>query len=208
VSDPRVELVARGYDEIADRFLEWAQRVDGDPRLEWLEDLVRRLPDDAHVLELGCGAGEPCTRLLAERFRVTGVDVSRAQLERAAANVPTAKLVLGDFLDVDLPSGSFDAACSFYVFNHVPREHLGPLAQRIASWLQPGGIFMHAFGVSDLPGWTGEWLGAETFFSSFEPEENRRLVEEAGLEVLRDEIVTFVEPDHGDASFEWILARR
>ena len=25
---------------------------------------------------------------------------------------------------------------------------------------------------------------------------------------LRDEIVTFVEADRGDASFEWILARR
>jgi len=208
VSDPRVELVARGYDEIAARFLDWAQQVDGDPRLDWLEDLARRLPDGAHVLELGCGAGEPCTRLLSERFRVTGVDASSTQVALARTNVPDTTILHADFLQVELPPASFDAACSFYVFNHVPREHLRPLARRIAGWLRPGGLFMHAFGASDLPGWTGDWLGAETFFSSFEPEENRRLVEEAGLEVLRDEIVTLVEPDHGDASFEWILARR
>jgi len=87
VSDPRVELVARGYDEIAARFLDWAQQVDGDPRLDWLEDLARRLPDGAHVLELGCGAGEPCTRLLSERFRVTGVDASS---RRRASSKPTS----------------------------------------------------------------------------------------------------------------------
>ena len=41
MSDPRVELVARSYDEIADRLLEWAQRVDGDPRVAWLEKARR-----------------------------------------------------------------------------------------------------------------------------------------------------------------------
>jgi hypothetical protein len=74
MTDDRDELVARGYDEMAERFFDWAQRVEGDPRLEWFE--------------------------------------------------------------------------------------------------------------------------------------NRRLVERAGFTVVRDQIVTFVEPDHGDASFQWILAQR
>ncbi len=90
----------------------------------------------------------------------------------------------------------------------MPREQLRPLLTRIASWLRPGGLAMHAFGTSDNPGWTGRWLGAETFFASFEPEVNRRLVEAAGLAILRDEVVSFVEPDHGDVSFQWILAER
>jgi cyclopropane fatty-acyl-phospholipid synthase-like methyltransferase len=210
VSDPRVELVAHGYDVMADRFLEWARRIEGDPRLEWLDDLARRLPDGADVLELGCGAGEPCTRLLSERFRVTGVDASSAQIERAAVAAPEARLVLGDFLEVDLPGSSFDAVCSFYVLNHVPREYLGALVLRTAGWLRPGGLFMNAFSASDNPGWTGEWLGTTMFFAGSAPAENRRLVEAAGLEVLRDEIVTFVEPEPepGDVSFQWIMARR
>jgi len=162
------------------------------------------------VLELGCGAGEPCTRLLAERFRVTGVDASSAQIERAAVNVPEATLVLGDFLEIELSSESFDAACSFYVLNHVPRERLGALVRRIAGSLRPGGLFMNAFSASDNPGWTGEWLGTTMFFASSAPPENRRLVEEAGLETLRDEIVTFVEPEPeaGVSEFQWILARK
>ena len=145
MSDERVRIVAAGYDRMAERFLDWAQRVEGDPRLDWLADLAERLPDGARVLELGCGAGEPCTRILSERFRVTGVDSSAEQLRLAARNAPEAELVHADFLEAGLPADSFDAVCSF---------------------------------------------------------------EQAGLAILRDEVVTFVEPDHGDASFQWILAER
>jgi cyclopropane fatty-acyl-phospholipid synthase-like methyltransferase len=207
VTDPRVQIVAAGYDQMADTFAAWRDRIEGDPRHEWARDLAARLPDGADVLELGCGAGVPDTADLAARFRVTGVDVSAEQIRRARANVPAATFVQEDFLELELPDESFDAVCSFYALNHVPRERLGELLERIARWLRPGGFAMHAFGASDLEGWTGEWLGAETFFAGFEPPENRHLVEAAGLRILRDEVVTFTEPD-GPAQFHWILAQR
>jgi cyclopropane fatty-acyl-phospholipid synthase-like methyltransferase len=207
MSDPRVEIVARGYDRIADRFAGWRNRIEGDPRREWAEGLAARLAPGARVLELGCGAGSTETALLAKRFDVTGVDVSVEQIRRARENVPGIELLQADLLELELPEESFDAICSFYVFNHVPRERLGDLLGRIRGWLRPGGLTMNAFGASDNPGWTGEWLGAETFFAGFEPAENTRLVEAAGLTILRDEVVTFVEPE-GSVEFQWILARR
>jgi SAM-dependent methyltransferase len=207
VSDPRVELVARGYDRIADRFAAWQDRIECDPRAGWAEDLASRLAPGARVLELGCGAGSAETAMLAEGFALTGVDVSGEQIRRARARLPGAEFVQADFLEVDLPDGSFDAVCSFYAFNHVPRELLGGLLGRIAGWLGPGGLALNAFGVGDNAGWTGEWLGTEMFFAGFEPAENSRLVGSAGLEILRDEVVSFVEPD-GTVEFQWILARR
>ena len=208
MSDPRVQIVAAGYDRMADTFAEWCDRIEGDPRAEWCEELTSRLPDGARVLELGCGAGNTAqTQELARRFRLTGVDVSEEQIRRARANVSDAELVQADFLELDLPVESFDAECSFYVFNHVPRERLGPLLERVAGWLRPGGLALNAFGASDLPGWTGEFLGAETFFAGYEPPENTRLVEAAGLTILRDEVVTFTEPE-GPVQFHWILAHK
>ena len=207
MSDPRVEIVARGYDAIADTFADWGDRIEGDPRREWAEDLAARLAPGAPVLELGCGAGSAETALLAERFALTGIDVSAEQIRRARANVTTAELVQADFLELELAPASFDAECSFYVLNHVPRELLAGLLGRIAGWLRPDGLALNAFGVGDNPGWTGEWLGAETFFSGFDPPENTRLVRAAGLTILRDEVVTFVEPE-GPVEFQWILARR
>src|SRR5436190_12534073 len=135
------------------------------------------------------------------------MDVSAEQIRRARASVPGVELVRADLLELTLPDESFDAVCSFYVLNHVPREHLGGLLERIARWLRPGGLALNAFGASDLPGWTGDFLGADTFFAGYEPPENRRLVETAGLTILRDEIVTFTEPE-GPVQFHWILARR
>jgi cyclopropane fatty-acyl-phospholipid synthase-like methyltransferase len=161
----------------------------GDPRREWEQELVSRLSAGARVLELGCGAGVPDTQRLAARFQVTGVHISAEQVRRARAAVPDAAFIHADFTAVELESESFDAVVSFYAFNHVPRELLAPLFARIHRWLVPCGLLMTALGAGDTEAWTGEWLGAPTFFSSFPPHVNTRLVTEAGFEIIRDELV-------------------
>jgi SAM-dependent methyltransferase len=142
-----------------------------------------------------------------ERFHVTGVDVSAEQLRLARANAPDVELIHADFTELELPPARFDAVASFYAFNHVPRERLAPLLADIHRWLVPGGLLLAAFGAGDTPEWTGEWLGTTMFFSSFPRETNSRLLREAGFELLRDELATMREPE-GDATFQWILARR
>jgi len=206
VPDPRTQIVADGYDAMGETFAAWRERIVGDPRREWEDELVARLDEGACVLELGCGSGTPETRRLAERFALTGIDISPRQVERARAAIPNAEFLCADFTELELPAGSLDAVASFYVFNHVPRELLAPLLARIHGWLVPGGWLLTAFGQSDNPGWTGEWLGAQTFFAGFPPEVNSRLVREAGFAIERDEVVTFEEPE-GPARFQWVLAR-
>jgi cyclopropane fatty-acyl-phospholipid synthase-like methyltransferase len=207
VSDPRTRIVGDGYDAMADTFAEWQGRVVGDPRAWWTEQLTTRLPDGARLLELGCGAGVPDAKRLAERFRVTGVDISQEQIARARANVPEADFVHADFTSLELEPGSFDAVAAFYVLNHVPRDLLGPLFARVHSWLVRGGYFLTALGTSDTEGWVGEWLGTTMFFSSFPPETNSRLLTETGFELVLDELGTMQEPE-GEVVFQWVLARR
>jgi SAM-dependent methyltransferase len=206
VRDPRTQIVADGYDAMGETFAAWRERIVGDPRDEWADELAARLDDGARVLELGCGAGSPETRRLAQRFAVTGMDISPRQVERARAAIPEAEFLCADFTELELPAASLDAVVSFYAFNHVPRELLAPVLASIRGWLVPGGWLLTAFGASDLPAWTGEWLGAETFFSGFPPEVNSKLVREAGFRIERDEVVTFEEPE-GTASFQWVLAQ-
>jgi cyclopropane fatty-acyl-phospholipid synthase-like methyltransferase len=159
------------------------------------------------VLELGCGNGTRETQELARHFDLTGIDLSERQLERARARVPTARFLRADLTSVAFPAASFDAVVSYYVFNHVPRELLAGVLARCRTWLRAGGWLMAVFGTGDLEAWTGEWLGAPTFFSSYEPEANSRLVREAGFTIVRDEVVTITEPG-GPVPFQWILARR
>jgi SAM-dependent methyltransferase len=108
---------------------------------------------------------------------------------------------------VELPEASFDAAVSFYVLNNLPQEELRPLLERVAAWLRPGGWFLASFPSSDNPGWRGEWLGTTMYFAGCDPATNRRLTEKAGLEVVRDELETMVEPE-GEVRWQWLLARR
>ncbi len=200
-------VIETGYDAMADRFAAWQREIQGSTRLERVEELLELLPERPEVLELGVGAGVRSTRLLAERGRLTGVDISAEQLRRARERIPGSTLVHADFTELELEPESFDAVVAAYVLNHLPPDELAPLAQLLARWLRPGGHLLASFGTSDNPGWRGEWLGVEMYFAGLPPEKNRRLVEEAGFRVLRDEIETSTEPE-GEARFQWLLARR
>ena len=81
--------MAAGYDVIAETYRDWAE-ADSWPRLEWLALLEAEVAPGSSVLELGCGAGLPVTRRLAERHRVTAVDLSARQIELARENATGA----------------------------------------------------------------------------------------------------------------------
>jgi ubiquinone/menaquinone biosynthesis C-methylase UbiE len=69
----------------------------------------------------------PLTRMLAEIFDVTGVDISIRHIELARADVPTAGFINADIVAVGFPPESFDAPVGSYSFIHVSRaeEHIG-----------------------------------------------------------------------------------
>ena len=192
------EIVRDGYRLLGETFDEWRDRIVGDPRREWRDLLASKLEPGARVLELGCGNGDDARALALHGFRVTGVDL--------VARAEGVDVLEADFLELQVPDASYDACASFYVFNHVPRERLAPLLRSIHGWLAPGGLLLAAFGAGDIEAWTGEWLGTTMFFSSYVPAINSRLVRAAGFELLRDELVTFEEPE-GEVTFQWMLAR-
>jgi cyclopropane fatty-acyl-phospholipid synthase-like methyltransferase len=207
VRDDVRRTIEQGYDAMADRFAAWQKQITGSTRLERIGGLLDLLPRRPDVLELGVGAGVSSSRMLGERGRLTGVDVSGEQLRRARERLPDATLIQADFTELELDPESFDAVVAAYVLNHIPPEELRPLVGKVACWLRPGGYLLATFSTADDPGWTGEWLGVEMFFGGLPPEENRRLVEDAGLAVLVDEIEVSQEPE-GEARFQWLLARR
>lgn len=196
-------IVAEGYDRIADDYLEQFGR--SSVRAAKLAYLVEKLPAGSMVLDLGCGAGEPVAReFVAHGFRVTGVDASLGQIERARRNVPQANFIHADMTSVQFPAEAFDAVSAFYSITHVPRDEHAALIRRIATWLRPSSLFVASFGSSEGD-WLGEWLGAPMFFSHHAPDEAKRLVNDAGF---RLEQVELIEQDNEKATFLWIAARK
>jgi 2-polyprenyl-3-methyl-5-hydroxy-6-metoxy-1,4-benzoquinol methylase len=196
--------VAFGYDKIAETYLRRHGR--SKVRDQWLGELFVLLPATARVLDLGCGAGIPVARKLAGRgFDVIGVDGSARQIELARGNVPEAEFVHADMTKIDFDRASFDAVIAFYSITHVPREEHGMLLRRIAGWLKSDGVLVASFGSRQCEEWSGEWLGAEMYFSHYDSDANKRLVCDVDLGIERAEVVN---QDDEDAQFLWIIARR
>ena len=201
--DP-TDIVARGYDAVADRYarleeVEW-------PRLRWLRDLLARLPDGARVLDLGCGNGLPAGPEIARCHVLTGVDLSRRQIELARGNVPGATFFRGDMAQVTFPPGTFDAVVCFYALGHVPRDRHGEVLARVRGWLRPGGWLLLSEEDADQPSRVGDWLGAEMYLSTHDAATMLRVVETAGFEIERWAVEEQLEQGRA-VPFLWVLAR-
>ena len=209
MSDDPKQIVETGYDSVADRYAEWSQNeVTGSPAVEYLEKLLGLLSQDAAVLELGCGNGEPAARMLAPGRQYTGVDISAEQLRRAQELVPSGSFVKADYTKLDFPRSSVDGVVALYTFGHVPLDELPGLLARIASWLRPGGHLLATAGSRASPDGVYDWLGVPMFFSGFDVDTNLRLLSEAGLELHEHKVVCQDEGDEGEARFLWMLARK
>lgn len=204
--DERKRTVQAGYDELSDRFGEWGAGVEGDPWSRFVDDLVGCLPSGAKVLDLGCGNGSKTARL-ADLFDVTGVDISEQQLRLARAAVPEATFVQADFAALELPPEELDAVTALYSIVHIPRDEQPALLSRILRWLKPGGLFLASLSHVGGPDRVDEWLGVDMFFSGFDADTNRRLVRDAGFEVIEDQLVWMQEPE-SEVAFLWVLARK
>ena len=203
-----IDIIEAGYDAMADQYLAQVAHTVGDPRMRFLDELQGRLNDGSVVVDLGCGAGVPCTQALAQRHSVLGVDVSSEQLRLAAQYVPTAEFRKADFADLDLAEASLDAVTAFYSMTHVPRLRHAELFRRISAWLRHGGYFLLTLSArGETDGVQDNYIGVPMYFSSYGPDVNREMLRAAGFEIILDEIVTMQEPDV-QSSFQWLLVRR
>lgn len=157
------------------------------------------------MLDLGCGCGVPDTRLLSERFRVTGVDVSDVQIGRAKRLVPGARFIRADMTEVRFRPETFGGIVCLYALIHVPLEEQRPLLERMYRWLRPGGVVLVTTGEEAFTGIEESWLGsnAATYRSRADPAAYERWLSSAGFEILRRTHVP--EGENGHALF---LARK
>lgn len=191
------EIVKAGYNTIAPYYLT-TRTVDSDD-MKLLPELIQRLPLGARVLDAGCGAGVPVTKLLSQFFEVTGVDFAEGQLELARQLVPEAHFLCQDLTQLDLPDNSFDAICSYYAIIHIPREEHPVLFRNFHRMLKPLGLALLCLGANDLrDDIDNNYLGTRMYWSHHDAETNLHLLTEAGFEVIWSKRVQDAHPgsDH------------
>jgi 2-polyprenyl-3-methyl-5-hydroxy-6-metoxy-1,4-benzoquinol methylase len=210
LSEAHHRTVESGYDLIADQYL--ATKNPEDPlALESLEDLASFLPPAAAVLDLGCGAGVPVTRWLANRgYAVTGVDVFARQLDLARTHVPEATFIKADMTEVNFAPDSLDAVVAFQSIIHVPRTEHPALLGRIHRWLRPEGAFLATMTLTDYEGRDDDWegWGAPMVWSHYGGDTNLAMLREAGFGIHYAEPRTGGGTGDESETWLWVLARK
>jgi len=114
--------------------------------------LARATATGGPALELGCGDGDLSLELARRGLDVTGLDLSPARVARArdaarAAGVEArARFDVADLNTCELPRERFACVVAHDALHHI--LHLGPLLDRAAAALRPGGRLV----VSDFRG--------------------------------------------------------
>jgi trans-aconitate methyltransferase len=202
------DLVRQGYDAISlayrsdDGAAAAGSAEDVSRYAGWARELAGLVRPGATVVDLGCGAGIPATRELADRgLRVLGVDFSAVQLHRAQRLVPAARFVQADMAVLSLKPASVDAVVSFYALIHVPLPDQQALFPRIRDWIRPGGYFLAIVGAD---WWTGteDYLGADMFWEHADTATYRRWLQAAGLTPIWDRYIP-----EGSSGHSLVLAK-
>jgi len=177
------ETVKTGYNAIADRYL--AERTRNSEDVLLLDELTTRLHPGARVLDAGCGAGLPISQMLSEKFEVTGVDFSEAQIELARKNVPKAIFICQDMTKLDFPENTFDGICSYYAIIHIPREEHQALLARFYRILKPGGLALLCLGAENLIDDIDEnYLGTRMYWSHYDSETYLKMLTQCGFSII------------------------
>ena len=162
-----------------------------------------------HLLDLGCGAGEPIPGYFLEKgWQVTGVDFSGKMLELAKRYQPGMKTTLADITNVYFQNDQFDAIVSVYVLFHIEKEKHPGVFSNIFKWLKPGGKALFTYASKDYTGsdtFSGyiEFMAERLFYSHLSPDDLQRVLLRTGFHIHA------IDPlEIGGETFLWVTVSK
>jgi SAM-dependent methyltransferase len=122
------------------------------------------LPEDARILELGCGDGKTLAALAGGGRMIAALDVSAQALRLCRSVAPGAAQILADARCLPFHEECFDAIFAFHVTGHMLATGRRMLACEAARVLACGGrLFLREFGAQDMRAGKGERVEPGTF---------------------------------------------
>ena len=152
---------------------------------------TKYLPDDAHILEIGCGSGRDAKAFIERGYRVTASDGSATMVKLAQAYLGQEVLHLTfDQLAFD---NEFDAIWANACLLHVPMAEMQSVFENLIKALNTGGIFY-----TSLKSGEGEIVADDgRTFTFFNETTIRELVAQFPmLEIIELTTTEDTRPDH------------
>ncbi len=206
MSSVAIENLSAIYDGFAAGYDEGRAGFDN---TEQLDRLTEGLPEQADVLDAGCGSGVPVLRVFADRgYRVTGSDICPSMLKLAAQKVPEAQLVQADTAALDFPAESFDLITSFYSLFHLSMEAQEKAFSQFSRMLRLNGTVYFTLVSEQYTGQpvfsgTKEFAGVELPYSHITPEEYSELLRNVGFLTIEMEHLSI-----GGETMLWVCCKK
>ncbi|MEA1676115.1 class I SAM-dependent methyltransferase [Nitrospirillum sp. BR 11163] len=130
---------SNGWNAIAPEFIRVRSGVGADTVRRW----ARGLPPGGAVVDVGCGSGTPiAATLIADGFRVFGVDASPVLVAEFRRRLPSAEVVCEAAETSGLFGRTFDGAVAIGLLFLLPADGQRQVIDRVAGALERGGRFL------------------------------------------------------------------
>lgn len=141
----------------------------------WIARFAAAAGPDSHVLDLGCGSGEPIARdLVAAGHRVTGLDASPSLIALCASRFPDHEWIVGDMRDLSL-SRRFGGLVAWHSLFHLEPDDQQLMFGIFARHLAPGAPLMFTSGPARNIA-VGAWRGEALYHASLAQSEYESLL--------------------------------
>ena len=101
-----------------------------------------RLPEGAHVLDVGCGTGRWVRRLEEHGLSVVGIDQSFHMLHLARERGTLSPMLSVEAQNLPFRDESFDCVSAVTVIQHIPPQEQGRALSEMVRVLRPGGYLL------------------------------------------------------------------
>lgn len=146
----------------------------------WLDRFLLAVPKDGHVLDLGCGAGEPVARYVIDSGRqLTGVDVSEKMIALSRTRFGRHQWLRSDMRTAAM-GRTFQGVLAWDSLFHLPHQDQADMLYKIAGWMEHGAALLFNSGPAHGEV-IGEQFGEPLYHASLDPHEYRELFRMFGL---------------------------
>jgi SAM-dependent methyltransferase len=153
----------------------------------FVERFLSFLPRGATVLDLGCGGGSPVAlHMVAQGFRVTGVDSSPTLISLCRSRMPDQDWIVGDMRSLALGQ-RFNGILAWDSFFHLRHEDQEMMFRVFAAHAAPAAVLMFnaGFGHGEA---IGAYRGDPLYHASLDACEYEALLAGSGFELLEHSI--------------------
>lgn len=202
------KLAVDTYEKIAGKYAE--QYFDDMVDVPYIDKFLTMLPKKGKILDVGSGPGQFAKHMIEKGFEVIGIDFSKEMVAIAKEKVPSVDFHHMDMRHLDFPNNSFDGVFSAYSLIHIPSEEVLATLKGFRRVLKAGGYVEIAVQKGEADKIIDEpFMPTEKMFFNFFTEERiAKFLEDAGFQVVSQEIMSIDDAETMSDKVIYAIAKK